>query len=124
MMYCSRRAQGARNANRRERLACSSAPVVHVARLLILSALLLAILMPQASAQTSPQTPPQLSSSGPAVDYLVYVVCESADKVVLLRFGPHGFHQEHETHIGLLPLDIKAPKETRDRTKKHLVNGV
>jgi DNA-binding beta-propeller fold protein YncE len=108
-MYCSRRAQGARNANRREPLACSSAPVVPVARLLILSALLLAILMPQASAQTSPQTPPQLSSSGPAVDYLVYVVCESADKVVLLRFGPHGFHQEHETHIGLLPVDINGP---------------
>src|SRR3984885_15489764 len=109
MRYQRRRAEGGRNANRREPLACSSAPVVPVARLLILAALLLAILLPPASAQTSPQTPPQPSSSGPAMDYLVYVVCEAADKVVLLRFGPHGFQQEHETHIGLLPVDINGP---------------
>ena len=108
-MYCSRGAQRATNPNPREPLVSSNAPVVPVARLLILTALVLAMLMPPASAQTSPQTPPQPSSSGPALDYLVYVVCESADKVVLLRFGPRGFHEEHETHIGLLPVDINGP---------------
>src|SRR5580692_3097484 len=109
MMYCSRGAQGATNPNPREPLGSSNAPVVPVARLLILTALLLAILMPAALAQTSLQTPQQSPSSGPTEDYLVYVVCESADKVVLLRFGPHGFQEEHETHIGLLPVDINGP---------------
>ena len=56
----------------------------------------------QNSAQTAaPQAPTQ--------DYLVYVVCESADKVVLLRFGPQGLHEVHETHIGLMPVDINGP---------------
>jgi DNA-binding beta-propeller fold protein YncE len=45
----------------------------------------------------------------PAQDYLVYVVSESADKITLLRFGPHGFTKEHETHIGLMPVDINGP---------------
>jgi DNA-binding beta-propeller fold protein YncE len=46
---------------------------------------------------------------GPALDYLVYVVCESADKVTLLRFGPHGLKIERETHIGMMPMDINGP---------------
>jgi DNA-binding beta-propeller fold protein YncE len=50
---------------------------------------------------TSPQPPTQ--------DYLVYVVCESADKVVLIRFGPKGLQIEHETRIGLMPMDINGP---------------
>jgi DNA-binding beta-propeller fold protein YncE len=70
-----------------------------------LAAFLLSLIAPLATAQTSLQA----SSAGPSQDYLVYVVCESADKVVLLRFGPHGFHEEHETHIGLLPVDINGP---------------
>jgi DNA-binding beta-propeller fold protein YncE len=51
----------------------------------------------------------QSASGGPAQDYLVYVVCESADKVTLLRFGPKGLKIEHETHIGLMPMDINGP---------------
>src|SRR5580658_2031276 len=70
-----------------------------------LAAFLLSLIAPFATAKTSLQA----SSAGPSQDYLVYVVCESADKVVLLRFGPHGFHEEHETHIGLLPVDINGP---------------
>src|SRR5580704_16087591 len=105
MMYCTSRAQGATNADRCKPLVSSQSPV---ARLLILTALLLALLLPPACAQKSP-TPPQAPSTGPRQDYLVYVVCEAADKVVLLRFGPHGFHIEHETHIGLLPVDINGP---------------
>ena len=49
------------------------------------------------------------ASSAPTQDYLVYVVCESADKVVLVRFGPQGLRIEHETHIGLLPMEINGP---------------
>jgi DNA-binding beta-propeller fold protein YncE len=45
----------------------------------------------------------------PTQDYLVYVVCEAADKVVLLRFGPKGLQKEHETRIGLMPMDINGP---------------
>ena len=48
-------------------------------------------------------------SIAPPQDYLVYVVCESADKVVLLRFGPKGLQKELETHIGLMPMDINGP---------------
>jgi len=43
------------------------------------------------------------------MDYLVYVVCEAADKVIRLRFGPHGLTEEHETHIGSMPMDINGP---------------
>jgi len=55
-----------------------------------------------------------LSAQMPAVtpptrDYLVYVVCESADKIVLIRFGPGGARIESQTHIGLMPTDINGP---------------
>jgi DNA-binding beta-propeller fold protein YncE len=49
------------------------------------------------------------ASSAPTQDYLVYVVCESADKVVLVRFGPQGLRIDHETHIGLMPMEINGP---------------
>jgi DNA-binding beta-propeller fold protein YncE len=50
------------------------------------------------------------TASAPSLDYLVYVVCESADKVVLLRFGPKGIAIERQTRIGLLPMgDINGP---------------
>jgi DNA-binding beta-propeller fold protein YncE len=57
------------------------------------------------AAQTSPAPP----AAQPAQDYLVYVVCESADKVVLIRFGPGGAHIESQFHIGLMPTDINGP---------------
>ena len=59
----------------------------------------------QASAPPASTKPAQ----PPTQDYLVYVVCESADKVVLVRFGPKGFQIEHETRIGLMPMDINGP---------------
>jgi DNA-binding beta-propeller fold protein YncE len=52
---------------------------------------------------------PPTSTQPPTQDYLVYVVCESADKVVLVRFGPKGLQVEHETRIGLMPMDINGP---------------
>jgi DNA-binding beta-propeller fold protein YncE len=61
--------------------------------------------------QSSTKTATTASSGpdAPTQDYLVYVVCESADKVVLLRFGPKGLQKERETHIGLMPMDINGP---------------
>jgi len=53
------------------------------------------------TANSSPETPKQ--------DYLVYVVCESADKIVLLRFGPKGLQIESQTRTGLMPTDINGP---------------
>ena len=51
----------------------------------------------------------QSTASSPTQDYLVYVVCESADRVVLLRFGPKGLTIERQTRIGLMPADINGP---------------
>ena len=45
----------------------------------------------------------------PKQDYLVYVVCESADKIILLRFGPKGPQIENQTRTGLMPTDINGP---------------
>jgi len=45
----------------------------------------------------------------PTQDYLVYVVCESADKIVLIRFGPGGARIESQTRTGLMPTDINGP---------------
>ncbi|HZC23158.1 MAG TPA: beta-propeller fold lactonase family protein, partial [Candidatus Binatia bacterium] len=58
-----------------------------------------------AAAQTSSAP----TSQPPAQDYLVYVVCESADKIVLVRFGPGGARIESEARIGLMPTDINGP---------------
>ena len=55
---------------------------------------------------TSARTP---APDPPKQDYLVYVVCESADKIVLLRFGPKGLSIENETRTGLMPMDINGP---------------
>jgi DNA-binding beta-propeller fold protein YncE len=55
------------------------------------------------------QTPPASAPDGPKQDYLVYVVCESADKIVLIRFGPGGARIETQTHIGLMPMDVNGP---------------
>src|SRR4029077_601103 len=66
--------------------------------------LALACLGPAALAQTA-----TLSAELPKQDYLVYVVCESADKIVLLRFGPKGLQIENQVRTGLMPLDINGP---------------
>jgi len=58
-----------------------------------------------AAAQKLPAT----AVDAPTQDYLVYVVCESADKVVLIRFGPGGARIESQTRTGLMPTDINGP---------------
>src|SRR5436305_670478 len=45
----------------------------------------------------------------PAQDYLVFVVCESADTLTLLRFGPGGLHVEKQAKVGMMPMDINGP---------------
>ena len=45
----------------------------------------------------------------PEKDYLVYVVCESADKIVLVRFGPDGARIDHQLATGVMPVDIDGP---------------
>src|SRR5579862_1543953 len=55
------------------------------------------------------QTAPASTAQPPTQDYLVYVVCESADKIVLVRFGPGGARIESEARIGLMPTDINGP---------------
>ena len=56
-------------------------------------------------AQTSSSTTPE----HPTQDYLVYVVCESADKIVLIRFGPGGAKIENQMRTGLMPMDVNGP---------------
>jgi DNA-binding beta-propeller fold protein YncE len=56
---------------------------------------------PAQTATSAPEPPKQ--------DYLVYVVCESADKIVLLRFGPKGLQIQNQTRTGLMPMDINGP---------------
>ena len=104
-MRHSERAIAATSSDHSQSRAVRNRRIAPTAHALILAAFLLALLLPLATAQSSPQA----AAAGPTQDYLVYVVCEAADKVVLLRFGPHGFHVEHETHIGLLPVDINGP---------------
>ncbi len=50
-----------------------------------------------------------MSPGSPAQGYLVYVVCESADTIVLIRFGPGGARIESQTRTGLMPTDINGP---------------
>ena len=70
----------------------------------LITLLALAYLSFGVSAQTASPSP-----EGPKQDYLVYVVCESADKIVLLRFGPKGLQIENQTRTGLMPMDINGP---------------
>ncbi len=68
------------------------------------------ILLRSTAAQSQAASAATGITSAPTQDYLVYVVCESADKVVLLRFGPKGFAIERQARIGLLPMgDINGP---------------
>ncbi len=60
-------------------------------------------------AQTPSSSSSLIAPAGPTQDYLVYVVCESADKIVLIRFGPGGARIESQTRTGLMPTDINGP---------------
>src|SRR5579862_4304451 len=52
---------------------------------------------------------PAAAERPPDQDYLVYVVCEAADKIVEVRFGPGGTRVDHSLSTGLMPTDINGP---------------
>jgi DNA-binding beta-propeller fold protein YncE len=45
----------------------------------------------------------------PEQDYLIYVLSESADKISLIRFGPHGARVERELATGTMEPDLDGP---------------
>ena len=46
----------------------------------------------------------------PGKTYFVYLVCEGADKIAVVRFGPGGAKVDHTLHTGLMPgADISGP---------------
>ncbi len=48
--------------------------------------------------------------TSPNKDYFVYLVCEGADKIVVVRFGPDGAQVDHILHTGVMPgADISGP---------------
>jgi len=49
------------------------------------------------------------AGQAPRQDYLVYVVCESADKIALIRFGQQGARVETLIETGSMPSDIDGP---------------
>lgn len=53
--------------------------------------------------------PPVVAQTRPDKDYLVYVLSESADRITLVRFGPHGARVDHDLHTGEMPTDINGP---------------
>jgi DNA-binding beta-propeller fold protein YncE len=56
-------------------------------------------------------SPPATISAqqAPKQDYLVYVVCESADKIALIRFGRQGARVDKLIDTGSMPSDIDGP---------------
>jgi DNA-binding beta-propeller fold protein YncE len=81
----------------------SGAFAIVVAVLFLASGPLETISAGQAPKQQAPQ---QQSAKQ---DYLVYVVCESADKIALIRFGPKGAKVEQLIETGPMPSDIDGP---------------
>jgi len=75
--------------------------------------LLASVLRETVSAGPVPQqqAPKQKASQqqAPKQDYLVYVVCESADKIALIRFGPKGAKVDQLIETGAMPSDIDGP---------------
>jgi DNA-binding beta-propeller fold protein YncE len=52
---------------------------------------------------------PASAGQSPKQDYLVYVVCESADQIALIRFGQRGARVEKLFETGSMPSDIDGP---------------
>jgi DNA-binding beta-propeller fold protein YncE len=63
--------------------------------------LLLALVASLFATNSAAQTPTQ--------DYLVFVVCESADKIALIRFSPRGARVDKLIETGSMPSDIDGP---------------
>jgi DNA-binding beta-propeller fold protein YncE len=77
----------------------------HVARVTKCCAIVFIFVLSSFSSRISrPQQP-----AAPANDYLVKLVCESADRIVSIRFGPRGARIERTTETRLLQSDISGP---------------
>lgn len=50
-----------------------------------------------------------LRPAPPSADYYVFVAAEAADRISLVRFGPHGARVERDIPIGLMPADADGP---------------
>lgn len=51
-----------------------------------------------------------LAAKAPDKTYFVYLVCESADKVAVVKYGKDGARLDHTVHTGVLPTgDISGP---------------
>jgi DNA-binding beta-propeller fold protein YncE len=51
-----------------------------------------------------------LQAAAAQKNYFVYLVCEGADKIAVVRFGPNGAALDHQLHTGLLPTgDMNGP---------------
>ena len=50
-----------------------------------------------------------LTGQSPRQDYLIYVVCESADKIALIRFGAQGARVDKLIDTGAMPSDVDGP---------------
>lgn len=64
--------------------------------------LILGLIAPRPGSSNSTAQPP-------TEDYLVYVVCESADKIALIRFGPKGARVDKLIDTGSMPSDVDGP---------------
>ncbi len=58
---------------------------------------------------TAQTTADAAAQTGPARDYLVYVLSEAADRISLIRFGPAGARIDHDLPTGDMPVDIDGP---------------
>jgi DNA-binding beta-propeller fold protein YncE len=72
-------------------------------RLFVFGWWLATLFAPRSLAQSTTPAPPDK-------DYFVYLVCEGADKVAIVKFGPDGVKVDHLVSTGILPGgDISGP---------------
>jgi len=71
---------------------------IRLACFISIASLALSLISEEAKAQRPPDH-----------EYFVYLVCESADQIAVVRFGPEGASIDHRLHTGMMPADINGP---------------
>src|SRR5215467_10082915 len=71
---------------------------IRLACFISIASLALSLISEEAKAQRPPDH-----------EYFVYLVCESADQIAVVRFGPEGASIDHHLHTGMMPADINGP---------------
>ncbi|HSE97804.1 MAG TPA: YncE family protein, partial [Blastocatellia bacterium] len=69
----------------------------------------LTVVLLLASLLILPGLAPASTALVPDKDYYVYVVCESVDKIAMIRFGPSGARLDRQFDTGAMPTDIDGP---------------